>query len=75
MTDMPDYATLIDPETWAFIRDSERWYPPETASCSITDQRRVYDQMCRAFHRPYPTGMTVHDQRINAVPTTFRGVR
>ena len=68
MTDMPDYATLIDPETWAFIRDSERWYPPETASYSITDQRRVYDQMCRAFHRPYPAGMTVHEQRINAVP-------
>lgn len=66
--DLPDYATQIDAETWGFIRETEHWYPADTAGFSIADQRRVYDQMCRAFHRPYPAGMNVQDQRIGGVP-------
>lgn len=64
----PDYARLIAPDTWAFIRDTERWYPPETASFTIAEQRQVYDRMCRAFARPYPAGLAVHDQMIGGVP-------
>ena len=67
-TPRPNYATLIDAETWAFIRETERWYPPETASFSIDRQRRVYDDMCRAFHRGYPPGVTAQDKPFGGVP-------
>lgn len=63
-----DYQRLIDAETWAFIRATEDWYPPETASYSIQRQREVYDRMCQAFDRPYPDGVTAQDRPIGGVP-------
>ncbi|MBS0564880.1 MAG: alpha/beta hydrolase [Proteobacteria bacterium] len=68
MTDTPDYKTLIDAETWDFIRETERWYPPETATFTVAEQRRVYDEMCRAFNRPYPPDLKVADERLGGVP-------
>jgi acetyl esterase len=67
MTD-PDYQTLIDAPTWAFIRESEGWYPPEAAGFSIAEQRAVYDRMCRAFDAPYPPGVTARDEMVAGVP-------
>ena len=67
-TSTPDYASIIDAETWAFIRETESWYPPETATFSIERQREVYDAMCRAFHRGYPAGVTAEDTRLGGVP-------
>lgn len=67
-TPRPDYQTLIDPETWAFIRDTERWYPPETASYPIERQRQIYDDMCRAFHKGYPPGVSARDMPFGEVP-------
>lgn len=64
----PDYQSLIDAPTWAFIRQTESHYPPDTASLGIADQRRIYDRMCRAFHRGYPPGVTAQDQSIAGVP-------
>lgn len=66
--DHPDYQTLIDAATWAFIRDSEAAYPPDTATLTIADQRAIYDRMCRAFHRGYPPGITAEDRRLGGVP-------
>lgn len=63
-----DYDSLIDSATWAFIRASEAAYPPDTASLTIQDQRRIYDKMCRIFHRGYPPGITARDQAIAGVP-------
>lgn len=65
---LADYERLIDAETWDFIRKTEGWYPPETASFSITEQRRVYDLMCAAFDRPYPAGVTSRDAAVAGVP-------
>lgn len=64
----PDYDTLIDAPTRAFIRASEAAYPPDTASLPIADQRAIYDRMCRAFHRGYPPGLTVTDAPVAGVP-------
>lgn len=64
----PDYQTLIDAETWAFIRDTEAWYPPETASYTVAKQREVYNAMCRAFFRGYPEGVTAEDRALGGVP-------
>lgn len=64
----PDYTTLIDPPTWAFIRSTDAAYPPDTATLSIAKQRAVYDRMCRAFHRGYPAGVTATDTTFGKVP-------
>ncbi len=65
---MTDYSTLLDAETWAFIRETERWYPPDTAEMSVADQRRIYDAMCRAFHTGRPEGITTADDHVGGVP-------
>lgn len=64
----PDYETLIDAETWAFIRATDGWYPPETATFPIARQRAIYDAMCRAFHKGYPPELQVRDAPLGAVP-------
>ena len=65
---MPDYQTLIDAPTWAFIHKTNASYPENTATLSIADQRAIYDRMCAAFDTPYPPGVTAHDQPIAGVP-------
>lgn len=63
-----DYQTLIDAPTWAFIARTNACFPEDTANRSIADQRRIYNAMCRSFHRGYPSGITAHDQTIAGVP-------
>lgn len=63
----PDYQSLIDAPTWAFIRKTEESYPADTATLGIADQRAIYDRMCRAFHRGYPPGITARDEDIAGV--------
>ena len=62
-----DYQTLIDAPTWAFIRRTESAYPADTASLTVADQRRIYDAMCRAFHRGYPPGVMAEDRPLAGV--------
>jgi acetyl esterase len=64
----PDYQTLIDAPTWAFIQKTNAYYPENTATLSIAEQRAIYDRMCAAFDTPYPPGVTSHDQPIAGVP-------
>ncbi len=58
---MPDYDKLIDAETWAFIRETEKWYGPDSAQQSVEEHRRRYDAMCRAFFHGYPANVTARD--------------
>ncbi len=62
------YETLIDAETWAFIRETGRHYPPDTAAADIAAQRVIYDRMCRAFYAGHPKGVTATDTRVQDVP-------
>lgn len=64
----PDYQTLIDTPTWAFIQKTNAAYPENTATLSIAEQRAIYDRMCRLFDTPYPEGVTSHDEPIADVP-------
>jgi acetyl esterase len=48
---VPDYANLIDAETWRFIEQTNRYYPADAVQRSLAEQRRTYDRMCREFHR------------------------
>jgi acetyl esterase len=62
-----DYATLIDAETWSYIRKLDATYPPDAVSLDIAGQRRVYDDMCRVFHQPYPEGVATSDRTYGGV--------
>ncbi|WP_299861929.1 alpha/beta hydrolase [uncultured Hoeflea sp.] len=63
------YDRLLDAETWAFIDQSDAHYPPDAVAMDVTDQRRVYDALCRAFDAGRPSGVTTTDQHI-AGPAT-----
>ena len=65
---MADYAKLIDAETWAFIKKTAEFYPEETVTFGIEDQRRVYNEMCAGFHAGYPEGVTAKDRAYGGVP-------
>jgi acetyl esterase len=62
-----DYRHRIDAETWAFIEETERWYPPDTATLGIAEQRAIYDRMCAAFVRAHPPGVTFADRLVGGV--------
>ena len=63
-----DYSSLIDTETWAFIRETDSWYPPDTATKSVAEQREIYDRMCRAFFQGYPDGIAATALSAGGVP-------
>lgn len=63
-----DYAKLIDAETREFIRKTDSFYPPDTISMGIADQREIYDRLCRAFRRGYPDGIVAKDRNADGVP-------
>lgn len=65
---MADYTKLIDAEIWAFIEKTASFYPPETVTYGIEDQRRVYNEMCAGFHVPYPDGVSARDVSFGGVP-------
>ena len=64
----PDYAHLIDAETWAYIARLDAAYPPDAVDLSIKDQRRVYNEMCQIFDAGRPAGIAVRDLPYGAVP-------
>lgn len=65
---MADYSTLIDAETWAFIKRTSESYPDDAVATSIADQRRVYDAMCKVFNAGRPDGIDVTDTNADHVP-------
>jgi acetyl esterase len=72
----PDYQSLIDAPTQAFIAATLAAYPADTATRSITEQRAIYVAMCRRFHRGYPAGISATDQAVAGVPCrVFAGTR
>ena len=70
----PDYAALIDAETWAYIAQLDAAYPPDAVTMSIADQRAAYDAMCAVFQQPRPAGVVVTDMPFGGVPCRHYGV-
>ncbi len=58
----PDYRKLIDAEMWAYIERLDATYPPDAVDMTITQQRGVYDAMCRVFYQGRPDGVAVVDE-------------
>ncbi|WP_395450131.1 alpha/beta hydrolase [Aminobacter sp. UC22_36] len=63
---MTDYTKLIDAETWAFIKRTNSYYPPDTIDYTIAQQREIYDRMCREFFAGYPKGVMAETTAIVA---------
>ncbi len=59
-----DYERLVDGEVRAFIRQTDAWFPPESAGLPIARQREIYNAMCRAFHAGRPSNVVVEDRMI-----------
>lgn len=62
----PDYSSLIDSETFAFIERTEQWYPPDTVELSIQRQREIYDAMCREFYQGHPSGVKTENSVLKS---------
>lgn len=58
------YDRLLDAEIWAFVDSSRALYPDEATGFDPAGQRRVYDDLCRAFDVGCPKGVTVVDTLI-----------
>jgi acetyl esterase len=65
---MADYHKLIDAEIWAFIEKTNGFYPPDTATYGVDDQRRIYNEMCAGFRVTYPIGVSAQDRSYGDVP-------
>ena len=64
MDGTPDYGRLLDAETRAFVARAEGFFPADAADRPITEQRRLYDAMCRAFHAGRPEGVAAQEGTI-----------
>ena len=65
---MPDYEALIDSEVRAFMARTAKIYPANAVDLSIAEQRRFYDELCRAFDAGRPVGLGVDDETFGGVP-------
>jgi acetyl esterase len=63
---LTDYSELIDDETWAFIRRTDSFYPPDTVDYPVEKQREIYDRMCREFFAGYPDTISAETTSIAA---------
>jgi acetyl esterase len=66
-----DYKTLIDAEIWAFIDQSNHYFPPEVAHFPIEQQRATYNVMCRYFQNAVPARVQVHDITLDVNDRTL----
>lgn len=60
------YEKLLDEETWAFVDETQGFYPENSEGFSIAKQREFYNNLCRHFHAGYPVGVTSTDGAIKA---------
>lgn len=65
---MVDYEAHLDEEVKAFLARCAAFYPPDAVDLSISEQRRVYDEMCAAFDFGHPEGVHAEDRMIGGVP-------
>ncbi|WP_121064373.1 alpha/beta hydrolase [Chachezhania antarctica] len=61
------YDSLIDAETWAYIREVGSLYPEDAVERDIAGQREIYDRMAAHFHQGYPEGVETEDLTVDGV--------
>jgi acetyl esterase len=65
------YDSLLDDEIWAFVERSRALYPDEATGFDPAGQRRVYDDLCRAFDAGRPEGVAVADAAVEGPSGTI----
>jgi acetyl esterase len=65
------YDSLLDDEIWAFVDRSRALYPDEATGFDPAGQRRVYDDLCRAFDAGRPAGVAVADAAVEGPSGTI----
>jgi len=60
------YENMLDEETWAFVEQTQTFYPANSENLSIARQRECYDRLCRHFHSGYPDGVESSNEVIKA---------
>ena len=60
--------TPFDSEMRAFIAKVDSFYPADAVNLDVAGQRRVYDDLCRAFSPPYPASVTAADGVSDGIP-------
>lgn len=68
MSTQPDYGLLLDDEVQAYIAKGATFYPPNAVDLTVAEQRKVYDNMCAAFHGGRPEGVQTWDAPYGGVP-------
>jgi len=58
------YRNMLDSEVWEYVERCDNYYPPDTATRSIDEQRRIYTNLCQEFSAGYPDTVDVEDRRI-----------
>lgn len=58
------YLDLLDEEVLGFIEQTEKLCPSNTVDASISEQRKQYDALCKAFHIAYPEGVSSSDRTL-----------
>lgn len=60
-------VTPVDPGMLKFYDELTARTPPESVNWPLAEQRRVWDEVCRAFRAPYPDNITAEDLVIDGV--------
>ncbi|CAN5429675.1 alpha/beta hydrolase [soil metagenome] len=60
-------VTPVDPGMMKFYEELSARTPPEAVNWPLAEQRRVWDDVCRAFRAPHPPGLTADDLDIDGV--------
>jgi acetyl esterase len=66
---------MLEPQMLEFIEETNAFYPADTASRSIAEQRRLYDRYAAHMTPPRPHGVTVEDTTFGPRPIAVRAYR
>ncbi len=69
-----DYDSLIDAQTWDFIRRTQETYPDDFTTRTLAEERAAYDAMCAVFHVARPDVVETQDLSANGVPVRVYSV-
>lgn len=63
-----DYDSLIDAETWDFIKRTWETYPDDPTGRTLEEERAAYDAMCAVFRARRPEVVDAQDLSAGGVP-------
>jgi len=59
-----DYSKIIDPETWEFIIETEKFFSSISNISDIEEKRHLYTEMCKSYSQEWITNVSYKDLRV-----------